>query len=73
MKNTQLNLHIDQKRAYIIMLSFALMLTFLGVLTVLTLGRDFSHLSSLLRSDYEYSAISKDSAVQDNCTVDFIR
>ena len=66
MKNTQLNLHIDQKRAYIIMLSFALMLTLLGVLTVLTIGRDFSQLSSLLRSDYEYSALSKDSVVQDN-------
>ena len=66
MKNKRINLHMDQKRAWIIMLSFALMLTLVGFFVVLSVGRYFSQLSSLLRSDYDYSVIAKDTFPQDD-------
>lgn len=66
MKNKRINLHMDQKRAWIIMLSFALMLTLVGFFVVLSAGRYFSQLSSLLRSDYDYSVITKDTFPQDD-------
>lgn len=66
MKNKRINLHIDQKRACVIMLSFALMLTFVGFFTLLTVGRDFSQLSSLLKSGYEYSVIANNTFPKDD-------
>ena len=61
MVTKRFNLHMDQKRAWIIMLSFGLMLILVGAFTVFSLGREFSQLSSLLRSGYDYSAILNES------------
>lgn len=66
MENRKLNLHMDQKRALFIMLSFSLMLIFVGVITTLSVGKDFSQLSSLLQSDYAYSANINDEVLQDD-------
>ena len=70
MATKHLDLHMNQKRAWIIMLSFGLMLILVGTFTVLSIGREFSQLSSLLRSDYDYSAILKNS-VSENSYLQF--
>ena len=66
METKRTNLHMDKKRACIIMLSFVLILTLVDVFVTLSVGKDFSQLSSLLRSDYVYSAIINESASQDS-------
>ena len=59
MENKQINLHMDRKRASLVMLFFALALVFNGVLAILSIGKNLAQISSLLRSDYEYSVTMK--------------
>ena len=66
MENKQINLHMDKKRASLVMLFFALALILIGILAVLSIGKNFAQVSSLLRSDYEYSATMRDSILQDD-------
>ena len=51
MEIKRINLHMDQKRALLIMLSFSMMLILIGLFVVLSVGKDLSKLSSLMRSE----------------------
>ena len=66
MENKQINLHMDRKRASLVMLFFALALVFNGVLAILSIGKNLAQISSLLRSDYEYSVTMRDPILQDD-------
>ena len=66
MENKQINLHMDRKRASLVMLFFALALVFIGVLAILSIGKNLAQISSLLRSDYEYSVTMRDPILQDD-------
>jgi len=48
------------------MLLFSLSLILIGILAILSIGNKLAQLSSLLRSDYEYSATMRDSTLQDD-------
>ena len=69
MKNTQINIHMEQKRALALVLFFALLLSMVGILAAVILKTDCAQLSSLLRSDYIYSAIVASPVLED----DYIR
>lgn len=50
----------------LVMLFFALALVFIGVLAILSIGKNLAQISSLLRSDYEYSVTMRDPILQDD-------
>ena len=56
MKNKKINLHMERKRALVIMLFFALLFSMIGILAAVIIKTDCAQLSSLLRSKYIYSA-----------------
>lgn len=66
MKNRYRKLHMDHKRALILMLVFALVLSVLSFITILSVKDDCAQLYSLLKSDYIFSAITTNPSLQDD-------
>lgn len=66
MKNKAVNLHMEQKRALLMMLFFAVVLIGLGVVAILVSSTECAQLDALLRSRYSYSATTSTSVSQDD-------
>ena len=77
MKNNRNDLHVEQKRALVIMLIFTLLFSVIGISAVISVKTDCSWLNSLFRSKYTYSAtmaesVSKDDYYQLNAGISFM-
>ena len=66
MKCKKIDLHMDKKRALVLMLFFALAYFCVFLFAVLSIDKESAQLSSLLRSDYEYSAVSAKPILRDD-------
>lgn len=66
MKSKNINLHMEPKRALAIMLFFALLFSLVGIVSAVTMKTDCAQVTSLLRSDYIYSATAVNSSLEDD-------
>lgn len=66
MKEKRVNLHLDQKRALLMMLFFAVAFFAMFLLAALILSKNSAQLNSLLQSDYVYSAITANPVHKDD-------
>ena len=55
MKKNRIDLHMERKRALVIMLFFAVLLSAINIIASITMKTDCAQLSSILRSNYSYS------------------
>lgn len=78
MRNNRSDLHVEQKRALVIMLIFALLFFLIAFGFVVSLRADCAQLSSLFRSKYSYSAtvtkpVLRDDYYRFNAGISFMR
>lgn len=66
MKNIKINLHMERTRVLAIMLFFALLFFMVEISAAVIMRIDCAQLSSLLRSDYIYSATTANQALKDD-------
>lgn len=66
MKNNHVNLHMNRKRALIMMLFFALALIIQNIITIVCVDSDCAQLYSLWKSKYNFSAIAQNPILCDD-------